>query len=104
MPGLRFDDKLPLELTTTWTVPPGRGLSASHYPGTSCLATIVLSLRDENHSPIEAPRIRLGLIGFNPREPDHPERTRSEGAADEGTYHVAVESNGSRSQLSAQAA
>jgi hypothetical protein len=25
-------------------------------PGTSCLATIVLSLRDENHSPIEAPR------------------------------------------------
>jgi hypothetical protein len=27
-------------------------------PGTSCLATIVLSLRDKNHSPIEAPRIR----------------------------------------------
>ena len=25
-------------------------------PGTSCLATIVLSLRDENHSRIEAPR------------------------------------------------
>ena len=26
-------------------------------PGTLCLATIVLSLRDENHSPIEARRI-----------------------------------------------
>src|SRR5580700_11267487 len=24
-------------------------------PGTSCLATIVLSLRDKSHSPIEAP-------------------------------------------------
>ena len=27
--------------------------------GTSCLATIVLSLRDKNHSPIEAPSIKL---------------------------------------------
>jgi hypothetical protein len=40
------------------------GLSAS--PGTSCLATIVLSLRDENHSTIEAPRIKLALMGFQP--------------------------------------
>ena len=37
MPGLRFDDKLSLELTMPPTVPPGRGLSAS-LPGTSCLA------------------------------------------------------------------
>jgi hypothetical protein len=29
MPGLRFDDKLSLELTMPSTVPPGRGLSAS---------------------------------------------------------------------------
>jgi hypothetical protein len=32
-------------------------------PGTSCLATIVLSLWDRNHSPIEAPRI-LGSDRF----------------------------------------
>ena len=29
MPGLRFDDKLPLELTMPSTVPPGRSLFAS---------------------------------------------------------------------------
>jgi hypothetical protein len=33
-------------------------------PGASCLATIVLSFRDENHSTIEAPRIKLALMGF----------------------------------------
>jgi hypothetical protein len=38
----------------TSTVPPD-GDSLHRYPGTSCLATISLSLRDENHSPIEAP-------------------------------------------------
>jgi hypothetical protein len=32
-------------------------------PGTSCLATIVLSLRDKNHSPVEAPRIILAFVG-----------------------------------------
>ena len=32
-------------------------------PGTSCLATIVLSLRDKNHAPIEAPRLILALMG-----------------------------------------
>jgi hypothetical protein len=32
-------------------------------PGTSCLATIVLSLWD-NHAPIEAPRIILALMGL----------------------------------------
>jgi hypothetical protein len=35
-------------------------------PGTSCLATIVLSLRDKNHPPIEAPRIILALMGVTP--------------------------------------
>jgi hypothetical protein len=33
-------------------------------PGTSCLATIVLSLRNKNHAPIEAPRIILALTGL----------------------------------------
>jgi hypothetical protein len=33
-------------------------------PGTSCLATIVLSLRDKNHPPIEAPRIILAITGY----------------------------------------
>jgi hypothetical protein len=33
-------------------------------PGTSCLAMIVLSLRDKNHAPIEAPRIILALMGL----------------------------------------
>jgi hypothetical protein len=36
-------------------------------PGTSCLATIVLSLRDKNHPPIEAPRIILALTGRLPK-------------------------------------
>jgi hypothetical protein len=31
-------------------------------PGTSCLATIGLSLRDEKHSTIEAPPIKLALM------------------------------------------
>jgi hypothetical protein len=42
-------------------VPLGRGYF-SHDPGTSCLATIMLFLRDKNHSPIEAPRIILALM------------------------------------------
>jgi hypothetical protein len=29
---------------------------------TSCLATIVVSLRDKNHPPIEAPGINLALM------------------------------------------
>jgi hypothetical protein len=37
-------------------------------PGTSCLATIGLSLRGENHFTIEAPRIGSRLWGFNPWE------------------------------------
>jgi hypothetical protein len=46
----------------TSTVPPGRGLFASRYTGTSCLATISLSLRDKSHSPIEEPRIKLARL------------------------------------------
>ena len=34
--------------------PSGTG-SLHRYPGTSCLATINLSLRDKSHPPIEAP-------------------------------------------------
>jgi hypothetical protein len=41
---------------------PGRGLPAC-LPRHSCLATIVLSLRDKSHSPIEAPRIKSALMG-----------------------------------------
>jgi hypothetical protein len=38
--------------------PSGTGASLYRYPGTSCLATISLSLRDKGHSPVEAPRIK----------------------------------------------
>jgi hypothetical protein len=43
----------------------GRGtvLSRDAVSGTSCLATIGLSLRDKRHSSIEAPRIILALMG-----------------------------------------
>jgi hypothetical protein len=46
----------------TSTVPLGRG-SLDCYPGTSCLATIGLSLRDENHSPVEGLALSERLIG-----------------------------------------
>jgi hypothetical protein len=36
---------------------PADGAIFLMIPGTSCLATIVLSLRDKNQSPVEAPRI-----------------------------------------------
>src|ERR1700720_21864 len=42
--------------------PSGTG-SLHRYPGTSCLATISLSLRDKSNSPIEGPRIKLMLMG-----------------------------------------
>src|ERR1700730_7694695 len=32
------------------------------FPGTSCRATIALSLRDKSHSPIEGLRIKLALM------------------------------------------
>src|ERR1700726_3153686 len=42
--------------------PSGTGASLHRYPGTSCLATISLSLRDKSHSPIEAPAPYLRAI------------------------------------------
>ena len=38
-------------------------------PGTSCLATISLSLRDKSHPSIEAPHKYLSAYGVKPREP-----------------------------------
>src|SRR6478752_7967213 len=35
------------------------------YPGTSCLATITLSLRDKSHSSIEAPHKYLSAYGLS---------------------------------------
>jgi hypothetical protein len=46
----------------TSPVPPGRA-SLHRYPGTSCLATILLSLRDKSHSSIEAPHNYLSTYG-----------------------------------------
>ena len=37
------------------------GTSLHRYPGTLCLATINLSLRDKSHSPIVAPLALPGL-------------------------------------------
>jgi hypothetical protein len=57
----------------TSTVPPGRDLTAS-YPGTSCLATISLSLRDKTISlslrdkairPSKRLTIILALMGLS---------------------------------------
>jgi hypothetical protein len=58
------------------TVPPGHtGTAAAvktlkmsklqprHFVPGSCLATIGLSLRDKNHSPVEAPRTESALMG-----------------------------------------
>jgi hypothetical protein len=56
-------------------------------PGTSCLATIVLSLRDENHSPIEAPRIKLA---FSRLKPDPPSGTGPLYMANPGTSCLAT--------------
>ena len=47
------------------TVLYGTVLSRDSFRGTSCLATISLSLRDKSHSPIEGPRIKLALLGFS---------------------------------------
>jgi hypothetical protein len=50
--------------------PSGTGVSLHRYPGTLCLATISLSLRDKSHSPIEAPQNYLSADGSEPREAD----------------------------------
>ena len=49
-------------LTMTSTVPRGWGVFLYRYPGTSYLATIVLSLRDKIHSLAEA-LLELTLMG-----------------------------------------
>jgi hypothetical protein len=46
--------------------PSGTGIFLHCNPGTSCLATISLSLRDKSHSPIEAPHNYLSAYGFEP--------------------------------------
>ena len=43
-----------------------RGAIFLMIQGTSCLATIVPSLRDKSHSPIEAPHNYLSAYGVNP--------------------------------------
>jgi hypothetical protein len=59
-------------LTMTSTVHSGTGASLHRYPGTSCLATISLSLRHKSHSPVEAPHNYLNAMGFQPWE--HPRK------------------------------
>jgi hypothetical protein len=49
-------------------------------PGTSCLATIVLSLRDKTIRPSKRLAIILALMGFQPWEPTTPERRALKGA------------------------
>src|ERR1700758_4951561 len=45
-----------------------RAFSPGH-PGTACLATISLSLRDKSHRLSKRPRSLLALMGFQPQEP-----------------------------------
>jgi hypothetical protein len=42
------------------------GASLHRYPGTSCQATISLSLRDKSHSPIEVSQNFLSAYGLKP--------------------------------------
>ena len=63
--GAQFRRQISVGLTMTSTVPPGR-VSLHRYPGTSCLATISLSLRDKSHSPIEAPHNYLSAYALGP--------------------------------------
>ena len=44
-------------------------LSGAHVPGTSCQATIALSLRDKTHSPIDWLRTKLAPMGICPGVP-----------------------------------
>src|SRR5271165_2794737 len=48
--------------------PSGTGVFLYCYPGTSYLATIMLSLRDKIHSPAEA-LLKLTLMGCAPARP-----------------------------------
>ena len=53
------------QICTNHTVPYGTSLWVGAFPGTSCQATINLSLRDKSHSTIEAPP---PLVPFRPLE------------------------------------
>jgi hypothetical protein len=84
-------------ICTNHTVPYGTALWVGAVPGTSCQATITLSLRDKSHSPIEEPRIKLALMGLKPREPRPPRRTlkgcnvdRPESRAKERDCHTSM--------------
>ncbi len=62
--GALFDQKYLWDhLRPIRPYPMGRFFRGCAVPGTSCLATISLSLRDKSHSPIEGPRIKLALMG-----------------------------------------
>ena len=63
--GAQFRRQISVGLTIDFDRPPD-GASLHPYPGTSCLATINLSLRDKNHSPIEAPHNYLSAYRLNP--------------------------------------
>jgi hypothetical protein len=67
------------------------GSFGARFPGTSCQATIGLSLRDEN--AFSAPRllIKLALVGFLIRVPS--KATRAGVAADERASNVELGSN-----------
>jgi len=57
----RLNANIPLNRKTS-AVPPGRG-SLHQYPGTSYLATIGQSLRDDSYSPIEGSCFKLATQG-----------------------------------------
>jgi hypothetical protein len=53
-------------ICTNHTVPSGTALWGGLIPGTSCQATISLSLRDKSHSPIERLALSERLCLFAP--------------------------------------
>ena len=64
--GSHFDEKIPVgSAAPDHTVPYGTILSRDAFTGTSCLATISLSLRDKSHSPMEGHPIKSALMGFS---------------------------------------
>src|ERR1700730_4477318 len=78
------------QLRPTIPYPTGTVLSKDAVPGTSCLATIMLSLRDKSHSPIEGPRIKLALMGLKPQASEcrRPDLSRSSiGLSFDGAPH-----------------
>jgi hypothetical protein len=60
-----FDEKyLWDQLRPIIPYPTGRFFGRDAFPGTSCQARIMPSLRDKSHSPIEGPRLKLAPRGF----------------------------------------